>query len=232
METLGLNRAQAIQLADRTRKVQVTTEGRALDVDMTDPNNPKVSEIPISGDPLTIPEPAPEQTLFGLADQATGPGNIIGGQAIAPIGAAFGMPASTLDAESVSAQQFFSAAENSLIRGFSLNPKFPVAEQNRIRENISIQPKFFDSAELMRERMWAIDRFLANEEQKFLRDSQNPSLPNDLRSQQGANAVNVKSFRNSLGINDDIRFAIEEGGLSPHDAWRYYMLKQKRENAQ
>jgi len=120
------------------------------------------------------------------------------------------------------------AAENSVIRGFSLNPRFPVAEQNRIKENINIGPKFFDSPELMQQRMFAVDTFLKNEEAKFLADASDPGLANDTRRKQAANAVNVKSFRNGLGVTPDIRQLVETEGLTPAEAFELIQLRKEQ----
>ncbi len=155
MATHGLDRQDAGKLVDGL--IQVTpdpTGGRLFITDLVDGTS-RIAEF--SNAPAPEPENIPaDQTLWALAAQATGP--VQSAQAGASqLSGAVGGP---IDDETVGARQSFKVAENSLIRAFSLNPRYPVAEQNRIRENVAIQPGVLDSATLMRERMRAVDKFL------------------------------------------------------------------------
>jgi len=145
------------------------------------------------GEPPTVPV---DQTLWELAPKATGPvaTTKAGGSQVS---GTFGGPISE---ETIRARQVFNTAQNNLIRAFSLNPRFPVAEQNRILSNINLEPRFFDSAELMRSRMQGIDQFLRNELTNIEHTIQLPGLDKNQRNAREQAAIDIRGFLNQLGV--------------------------------
>lgn len=113
-------------------------------------------------DPALIPQPGTGPGLYSRADDATGFGpaaarlssDVLGQAPL--VGGLFNFPDQTR------AGQAYTQATGELIRALSINPRFPVAEMNRIKEEIQIQPSVFKSPEAMRNRMKELDSYLAN----------------------------------------------------------------------
>lgn len=99
----------------------------------------------------------------------------------------------------VEARQQFSVAQNELIRALSLNPRFPVAEMERIRSEINIGPSAWQSPQALQARMRAVDAGLRIRLQNEMETANNPNLPADVRS-AALQAVNdIQNFLERLG---------------------------------
>ena len=155
-----------------------------------------------------------DETLWELAQKATGliPTTKAGASQVS---GAFGGPISK---ETVEARQVFNAAQNNVIRAFSLNPRYPVAEQKRILENISIEPRAFDNTELMRSRMRGIDQFLRNELATIEFNSELPGLDKAQRSAEEQTARSIRSFLNQLGVPEEAKPSGAPEGV-PQQLW-------------
>jgi len=164
----------------------------------TDVLNNSVTEIPITGGSSgMLPSPQPEdQTLYSLADNATGLANtakdywargktLLGGDA---------------DLEATQAIQTINTSLQSMIRALAINPRFPAYEQKRILEEIKIQPGWLTSPAVMRSRMESIAKSLTVRMENALRDANDPSAPEEVREGQRSNAIMIQNFLPQLGV--------------------------------
>ncbi len=83
---------------------------------------------------------------------------------------AVGVPVSRVTgwnlANSTTNRQRFDSAKNTLLRALAENPRFPVAEANRIAKEINISPNWLDAPSTLRTRMIEVDRYLADVENR------------------------------------------------------------------
>lgn len=147
------------------------------------------------GDP---PRPRPErgQTLFDLAELATGPESALRAATAVPR-AWFGFEP---DERVIQARQAFRIETQSMVRSLAINPRFPVSEQERIRQEINIQPKVFDDPALQRAQMEQIHDSLELRMEQAFRDALDPSYPQEHREAQKQNAANIANFLAVLGV--------------------------------
>lgn len=139
---------------------------------------------------------APETALYDMADLVSGP--ISAGLAAGSIPSGWvGLP---IAERTVQARQYIQSAQNELIRSLSINPKFPVGEINRLREEINISPRFFDNPDMLKQRMRAIDKYLRWRLDKELIASENTKLPKTVRQNALSAANDIESFLGLLGV--------------------------------
>ena len=141
------------------------------------------------------PEIPQEQTLYALADEATGIGPGAKAAAAKGLGPLGGY---TAEATTTAKAQFL-ASENSLIEAFRLNPRYPQSEIKRIQSNIDIMPKFWDSAEQMRARMAGSRTFLETELASVEWNLQNPTITAKERSEEETTRRGIKRYLRVLG---------------------------------
>lgn len=200
LQSQGLSRPDAENIVDRNLDIQINpATGRVV---LTDLVTRRVTELPV-GSGGERPAVAQGQTLYsmtgegvtGLAPAIAETGSKVTGQVGGPV------------AEKVTQRrQALRTAQQDLIRALSVNSRFPVAEQERIREEIAINPSILDSDESLRARMRAIDQSLRIRLSQAERDANDPNLPEDLRSSQAQNAAAIRNFLDLLGV------PAEEGG--------------------
>ena len=151
----GLTKDQAANLVDGHVRQEVTPLGNVVsinDVAALTGDGAPVTEQPIVGGDPEIPAPKPGQTLWDLAPAATGPVQSLTAKTAAAL-SFFGIET---EEPATEAQQAFRTEVRSLIRALSINPRFPVAEQERIREEIDIQPSFFQGAGTLKKKMRSV----------------------------------------------------------------------------
>lgn len=212
-------------------KIIYTIDPNGGTIYRTDKITGKTTEVEIQGGERgPAPEIAYEDTLHGLADEATG----VGPGAKAALAAGVG-PLGGYTAEATTkAKAKFKAAENTLIRAFSLNPRYPVAEQERIRGNIQIQPKFWDSAEQMRHRMSGIRDFLEQERDIAVWESSRPGIGRTQKTLEENTVADFDRFLSGLGKPPEAAPELSDlppppPGIDPED-WRYF-TPEARERA-
>lgn len=190
----GLPRSDASNIVDRNLDIQINpATGRVV---LTDLVSRRVSELPVGspGERVAVPS---ENTLYdmtfqgvsGLAPAVVETGSKVTGQLGGPVGE-----------RTTEYRQAIRTAEQDLVRALSVNSKFPVAEQQRIREEIAISPKVLDSDASLRARMRSIDTSLRRRLAQAERDSNDTSLPDALRSSQAQNAAAIRNFLDTLGV--------------------------------
>jgi len=97
-------------------------------------------------------------------------------------------------------RQTFAAVQNDLIRALSVNPRFPVAEMQRIEREIAISPGVFTDPVSMRERMASVDTYLRGRLQNEDRAANDASLPVDTRRAALSAANSIRDFLAQLGV--------------------------------
>jgi len=97
-------------------------------------------------------------------------------------------------------RQLFRLAQGDLIRSLSINPRFPVAEMERLREETDVGPSIWDSPESLRQRMITVNTYLKQRMQTQLDASRDRTLPPQTRQDAAANAQAIQSFVNIMGV--------------------------------
>lgn len=105
------------------------------------------------------------------------------------------------------ARQMFRSAQNDLIRALTLNPRFPVAEIERIQRETNIDPGVFDSDTSLRARMRAVDDYLSYRLQNERRVANDPNMPEQMREDANRAANDIANFLQLMGVPED-----EQGG--------------------
>jgi len=195
----GLDRPTAANLVDRNVRAEMTDAGTIRFIDEV---NRTAYEIPVeqmetqqAGE--TIESKAqPGYTLYDQAVHATGPGSALAAVAAVPL-AMMGLPYSK---RTVMARQSMRTEVQNLIRALAINPRFPVGEQERIREEVNLLPGILDDPELMRSRMESLDSSLRRRMESARTDANDTGLPEDTRSSQKSNAQAIENFLDVLGV--------------------------------
>jgi hypothetical protein len=190
------NRAEAVNIVDRHMTMDINdATGNVVLSNLIDGT---AIEVPLSGGTSGVPPMAPEEgrTLFELAGAATGVANSI--QDLYARGVTlFGADA---DLSATSAIQTINTSMQSMIRALTVNPKFPVAEQDRILEEIKIRPGMFTSVAVMQSRMESIAQDLMLRAEQAERDAADQSMPQATRAAQRQNAADIRNFLPILGV--------------------------------
>jgi len=144
--------------------------------------------------------PAPtakdQQTIWDMIPLATGP--VSAAKAAGSI--ATGMVGLPVASKTAQARQFIQSAQNDLIRSLSINPRFPVGEIDRIKEEINISPQVLDNPTLMKDRARAVDNYLRRRLAKEYSTVKNKNLPADYRQNAAAAASDIEFFLQQLGV--------------------------------
>ena len=193
----GMTRQQATNLelkivelkVDPETGVQTLVNKFDQTVDTIDPFGGKtleeVSGI-ISLEPLRF-------SLWALANDAAGPYNAIQRVGATALSALIpGFP--DLAIEEIQAAQIYTTAKQELIRSMVLSPRFNAIEIERIREEINLGPKFFDSAKILKNRLIGLAIALQQRMQFQAMDFRNLSLSRGDRQSSARNAIAIRNF--------------------------------------
>lgn len=229
MQTYGFDRPTAMRLVDG--QLRIATDpitGAHTLVDLVSgesrPATPRPAVAPTAPAPAGATAPAtsvprgpagesarPERTLYELASvpRTTGllPAIGEGAQRIAgQVGA------NVVPAEFTERRQAFLNVQNEIIRAVINNPRFPVAEQERIRRELNIEPSMLTDPQTLLARIRTLDSTLRTSLANREREGGDASLPVDVRrgALQAANEA-----RNLLQI-----LGVPQGGEEPAPASR------------
>lgn len=166
---------------------------------------------PMGAGKINAPEPTPTppagQTLWDQADKATG---LVSG-AKAGIARTMGqIPGVPVAEETLGARQNFRSAGQDMVRALAINPRFPVAEQERIQSMLDLDPSLWDSPAALKARMRGVDTYLATRQKQAEADAANEKLPADQRQAQQQNISTIKNFRAFMGVPPMQRKPLEE----------------------
>jgi hypothetical protein len=139
----------------------------------------------------------PDIGLFELAPKTAG---VMSGAAELYSRTLGQIPGVKVPEETLKARQTITAAQNDLVRSMSINPRFPVSEIERIRQEMDIAPSLVDSPVALQARMKALDDYLRTKLGETERDMRDETLPVDTRKAQAQNASAIKTFLIKLGV--------------------------------
>ena len=199
----------ATKMVDGIIDVEFLEDGTVMMTDKsllpTDPQN-AVTYLPVGTLETEVPRAEPEagQSLWELAPLVAGAGSAIRAGASAITGQA-GLPVAE---QTIEARQTFTTAKNNLIRAMSINPRFPVGEIDRIREEINIAPRILDSEDGLKARMRSIDRSLRNDIAQAARDAGDRSLSEDIREDARTRGAAMQNFLDNMGVPQKV--AVED----------------------
>ncbi len=110
------------------------------------------------------------------------------------IDAGAGYPATT------TTRQYVRAAQQQLITALSISARNPVTEQERLREQININPDAFDSVEALQARQVAVDQLLRQKLANQKRISVSRFQSGKVRQEARARAAAIEHFLDILGV--------------------------------
>jgi hypothetical protein len=176
----------------------------------------QVSDKPVPASAAQGPGPdeaGVNNTLWGLAPNYAGiVPNVVAGAT--RVGGAFIPGVGELGKDQQYAVQRADTEKGRFISALAVNPRFPVAEMQRIEREISIGAKFLDNAASVRTRMVAVDDYLAKEQIKEEKASVDKNLPVTEQNAARTAANDIKSFRQVLGVPQRV-YSLEEASKLP-----------------
>lgn len=110
-----------------------------------------------------------------------------------------GQLSGNVDAKNIKDRQALRNASSDLIRALSINPRYPVGEIERLKENIDIEPAMLDSPAALTARMEATAEYLTNRMKDERRAASDSTLPSKVRQDAAAAAKDIANFLNKLG---------------------------------
>ena len=150
-----------------------------------------------SADAGRQPTAQPSRTLWQMAPRVTGISPAIQERVQGVTGQA---GVNVADEGLIRDRQTFATVKNDLIRALSANPRFPVAEMERIEREIAIAPGAFTDARSLRERMVSVNNDLRRRLQNEDRAANDTSLPTNDRQAALSAANNIRNFLSVLGV--------------------------------
>lgn len=187
---------RAVIAVDNNEVLSVTPDGRLLTTD-------KLTGRTFEGDiektrpARTSVQTPQEQTLFGAAPEATGFWNAAV-RRIANIGAQIGFDPSFAE-EEIKAKQIQDSSLRNLKQGYSLSPKYPVAEQQMIVDEAGIVTSLWEDPKNQQARMIPLEGVLARNIAQAEIDARDSSDA-EVRRDASRVARHMRSYMNVMGI--------------------------------
>jgi hypothetical protein len=154
----------------------------------------------------------PSTTLAKMARESTGVWNsmkTIGQRVVGQAGVTLGNAP-----EIINMRQNVGTAQQQLIRALSINPRFPVSEQERIKEEIDISPSAWNDPVTIQSKMEAVDDALRDRLEDEVQAHQNKSLPRNTRQAALQAANDISNFLELLGVPEDAEERKNKGAES------------------
>lgn len=139
-------------------------------------------------------------TLYDLAPQVTGmvPGALAAAQGVTSQIPVIGF--NSAPPGLIENRQFFVNAQNEMIRALANNPRFPVAEMERIRREIDLSPGMLTDPRSLQERLRSIDTFLSGRLANEERAAQDTRLPVETRRAAAQAGNDIRNFIELMGV--------------------------------
>lgn len=135
------------------------------------------------------------KTIFELADLVVGPANVAGRIASENIPDALG---GGFAEEQTQAKTLIEGYKRDLVRAMQNSPRYAEGEREAIEKEVDLSGGVLKSATAFRQKIMAIDEFLANRQKNYEKDATNPQLAPQDRLQARRVAEAVKQFREVL----------------------------------
>jgi len=96
------------------------------------------------------------------------------------------------------ARRNFDTSTQGLIRGLSVNPRYPATEQERIKREISITPSMWTSTPVMRQRMIQVHEYLTSERDSNLSIANDPLFEAKARGESRVSADHIQRYLDKM----------------------------------
>jgi len=208
IRTQGLSELDAVtkatNITDGVLRIDRLEDGSVVEINVANgtatrvPFNPTVPTTQPTGvseeveNPYEIPE---GMSLLEAVENGTGFVNMIPeyvGRVLSNIAP------SALAEDKTKAMNVLRAADNGLIQAFSLNDKYPMAEQKKIRENYGIEPAMTDSPSAAKLRVLQLDEFIERELSTIQSRIDDPATPPKQINDDKRVMSNLRAFRSTL----------------------------------
>lgn len=174
--------------------------------EVTELNPAQTSALQSLGEPaqpVAQAGPTRGNTLWDLAEVATGPSATVraGAENVLAL-----MPGVEREGIATEARQAFNTETRNMIRALSLNPRFPVAEQQRIQQEIGrFMPAMWRGEQTVKDRMRSINRSLSSDINRYVELAQTPGagLSDEERAGYMKAANDISLFLDNLGVPDE-----------------------------
>lgn len=160
---------------------------------------PAADPAPAAPAPAPPPPTAPPQTLYELAATPVTTGLTpaalqLGQNVLGQFGA------NIISPELTERRQAFDTAQGELVRALAINPRFPVDEMRRIREELNIKPSALTDPQSLLAKMRSIDTSLRERLVNEERAGADASLPVEMRRNALRAAEDIRNFLARLGV--------------------------------
>lgn len=211
----GITEELATKIITGTMKIlkdPVSKEISIVDLATGEVTKPSVTSDTEKEDTIkTQGEKRPKRTLWDMSNLGTGPMSAIKSGA----SRVSGMVGGPVAGDTIQARQFITSAQNDLIRSLSINPRFPVGEIKRIKEEINISPSVFDNSKHMKNRMIAVENYLLDRVRKETKILSSPSAPSQQRQASFQAITDINHFLEVLGVPPRIETDVDFDALEP-----------------
>ncbi|WP_373054604.1 hypothetical protein [Thioalkalivibrio sp.] len=213
LQIQGVPLARAERLVDKFERIEVVPQlGVARYINEV---TGTVDEVPLGmlsdaerAFATTPSQPAPEQPvaqsrapsmgLYEAAELGTGPYSAL--RDLGSRAAGFDPTESVpIAEETIEARSVIELSNRNLLRSLSNNPRFPVAEMNRIREQTQIEPSAFDSPRRLRSRLREVENYIQGEMESARRVANNPNTPMAQRQAYRQAADDMENYLSRFG---------------------------------
>jgi hypothetical protein len=162
-----------------------------------------------------------EPTLFAAAEKGTG---------IIPVTASFIAKFPFMGDIAPGEQQattFLSNSINQINRAISTNPRFAVAEQERIYKELDLSPALFDNPAAMRNRLIGLDDLMARLQKEAAQRGQDESLKAQDRADARLKVDDIRKIRDLVGLPPRVTNVNEFRALPSGTPFLFYDPKEK-----
>ena len=217
----------------------ITNEVQVIDLATGKPINPSDATAESYSEMSRHPSLSEGKTLWDLADGVTGITPALLTQAQGILGQ---IGVNVAPEELIEARQAFDTEKNQLIRALSINPRYPVSEQQRIASEINISPGAFTDERTLRSRMKSVSASLTRRIEELSRDINDNTLPADVRRDAAANRRDIQDFISIMGVPAEGSPktglpSVDGAGLQPPDEasndilenWNYFTEEEQQE---
>jgi len=220
LTSTGMDEDTAIGIADGRMKVSINPmTGERVIIDMANQQIVPLQQPQTQQQsPTASAQPAPKNgnSLYEQAENATGFGATLGRAATDTLGQIPGATGEMFQSpEIVKAQQNFDLFKRNLIQSLSLNPRFPVAEQQRI-ENL-LPTGAFTAPETVKSNLIELDREFQRIEQEAAAGLNNASSTVEQRQADAATLRYIQQARERLGVPQE---AGQQGSAQASDNYK------------
>jgi hypothetical protein len=125
------------------------------------------------------------------------------------------------------ATTFLSNSINQINRAISTNPRFAIAEQERIYKELDLSPALFDNPAAMRNRLIGLDDLMARLQKEATQRGQDESLKAQDRADARLKVDDIRKIRDLVGVPPRVTNVEEFRALPSGTPFLFYDPKEK-----